>query len=86
MSIFDSAQGIQGLVEDGLPAQTLASAVNDIQESINNISAMVGDTQNEYVQAAYTHLNTAIEDVEKARAAIEGARDSLSSFLRFLLG
>ncbi|GAB1688795.1 hypothetical protein [Krasilnikovia sp. M28-CT-15] len=86
MSMAEGAGAVFQLAENGLPAQSLAAVGEEIEEAIGRIGAVVGDTQNDYVMGAYHQLRTAKEDIERARAAVEGCRESLQSYASWVLG
>ncbi|GAB1689509.1 hypothetical protein [Krasilnikovia sp. M28-CT-15] len=86
MSMAESAGAVFQLAENGLPAQSLAALSEEINETVNRIMAVVGDTQNDYIMGAYQQLQAAKEDVERARAAVEGCRESLRSYAGWVLG
>jgi hypothetical protein len=85
MSVYESAQGVLALADNGLPSASLAAVREEIDQTINNIMGMVGETQNDFIQGAYHQLNTAKEDLDRARAAVEGCRESLRSYGQWIL-
>ncbi|MEV6596114.1 hypothetical protein AB0M36_04520 [Actinoplanes sp. NPDC051346] len=86
MSVADEASAILSLAENGLPAQSLAAMRDEVDQVESQIQGLVGETQNDYIMGAYHQLSTAKEDIDRARAAIEGVRESLNSYARWLFG
>lgn len=86
VSMAEMAYAVVQYGENGLPAGPLRAVYDELDAARGSILGLTGETQNEFIHQALRQLDAAKQSVYNAQAALEGCKESLISYGRWVLG